>query len=416
ILNQAHRLKLELSRKLPSLHDHPPVPLKHLTRCLRNRVQARKARRLLRDWSRSIALALAVIVFGLAALGSVGGYLTFARDPIAFVKSSTGGDAKFRELINTHFKLKVSEAALSTMTDDEYADLADDEPRLWDRIYHCENSFGHDDRCALLVEKVASARTEQAFVMDLLTDRLADADFQGQLGKQLLFWSIAFVFINAAVMVFSFLLSLSITLFLMRAMEKVRVSSLLVCLIDLFLAVAVPIAVLTAVVTIVVFTVPTSVSDIKAGPQFANDLARYIASFAFGASVFPLVFSKSMYSVFLNGDGSFERFLLLWWGIWIYGLHQFQEFTSSMLAVLKGDISSVNIEAAQRNWTVAASILFSLSYIGYVAFLLIARRSAGFRALVERVLKFFVEHPKGPLGAASLLVAGALFLADRYLT
>src|SRR6516165_8887939 len=42
ILDQAHGLKLELSRKLPSLHDPPPAPSKHLTRCLRNRVQASK--------------------------------------------------------------------------------------------------------------------------------------------------------------------------------------------------------------------------------------------------------------------------------------------------------------------------------------------------------------------------------------
>src|SRR4029079_9368077 len=40
ILDQAHCLKLELSRELPPLHDAPPVPSKHLTRCLRNRVQA----------------------------------------------------------------------------------------------------------------------------------------------------------------------------------------------------------------------------------------------------------------------------------------------------------------------------------------------------------------------------------------
>src|SRR5206468_12716474 len=39
-LDQPHSLKLELARKLPSLHDPPPVPSKHLTRCLRNRVQA----------------------------------------------------------------------------------------------------------------------------------------------------------------------------------------------------------------------------------------------------------------------------------------------------------------------------------------------------------------------------------------
>src|SRR5579863_3843991 len=40
LFDQPHSLKLELARKLPSLHDPPPVPSKHLTRCLRNRVQA----------------------------------------------------------------------------------------------------------------------------------------------------------------------------------------------------------------------------------------------------------------------------------------------------------------------------------------------------------------------------------------
>src|SRR5271169_1439744 len=43
-LDQSHSLKLELPRKLPSLHDPPPVPSKHLTRCLRNRVQANPGR------------------------------------------------------------------------------------------------------------------------------------------------------------------------------------------------------------------------------------------------------------------------------------------------------------------------------------------------------------------------------------
>src|SRR5215831_4441238 len=40
LLDQAHSLKLELACKLSSLHDTPPAPSKHLTRCLRNRVQA----------------------------------------------------------------------------------------------------------------------------------------------------------------------------------------------------------------------------------------------------------------------------------------------------------------------------------------------------------------------------------------
>src|SRR5579863_5588514 len=43
LFDQPNSLKLELSCKLPSLHDTPPVPSKHLTRCLRNRQQARLA-------------------------------------------------------------------------------------------------------------------------------------------------------------------------------------------------------------------------------------------------------------------------------------------------------------------------------------------------------------------------------------
>src|SRR6202020_97593 len=43
LFDQPHSLKLELACKLPSLHDTPPVPSKHLTRCPRNRVQAKKS-------------------------------------------------------------------------------------------------------------------------------------------------------------------------------------------------------------------------------------------------------------------------------------------------------------------------------------------------------------------------------------
>src|SRR5260221_10402507 len=46
LLDQLHRLEPEFSRKLPSLHDPPPVPAKHLTRCLRNRQQAKKPMKL----------------------------------------------------------------------------------------------------------------------------------------------------------------------------------------------------------------------------------------------------------------------------------------------------------------------------------------------------------------------------------
>src|SRR5258707_2135545 len=46
LLDQPHSLKLELAGKLPSLHDPPPAPSKHLTRCLRNRVQAKRVRQM----------------------------------------------------------------------------------------------------------------------------------------------------------------------------------------------------------------------------------------------------------------------------------------------------------------------------------------------------------------------------------
>src|SRR5712692_5723589 len=54
LLDQAHSLKLELAGKLPSLHDAPPVPSKYLTRCLRNRVQARTPLRIDDDAQKKI--------------------------------------------------------------------------------------------------------------------------------------------------------------------------------------------------------------------------------------------------------------------------------------------------------------------------------------------------------------------------
>ncbi len=56
LLDEPHSLKLELACKLPSLHDLPPVPSKHLTRCLRNRVQAKLAKKFLERLRETVEL------------------------------------------------------------------------------------------------------------------------------------------------------------------------------------------------------------------------------------------------------------------------------------------------------------------------------------------------------------------------
>src|SRR4029077_12009806 len=71
LLDQPNRLKLELPCKLPSLHDTPPVPSKHLTRCLRNRVQAiRPSQRIygrqLIQWKPETVLAGSSLLFAQA--------------------------------------------------------------------------------------------------------------------------------------------------------------------------------------------------------------------------------------------------------------------------------------------------------------------------------------------------------------
>src|SRR5277367_6558537 len=58
LLDQLHSLKLELPRKLPSLHGAPPVPSKHLTRCLRNRVQANSTPRTIGGFRELLAKGL----------------------------------------------------------------------------------------------------------------------------------------------------------------------------------------------------------------------------------------------------------------------------------------------------------------------------------------------------------------------
>jgi len=56
LFDQAHSLKLEFPRKFSPLHDAPPVPLKHLTRCLRNRVQAKLKKRYRKQYAHYIEL------------------------------------------------------------------------------------------------------------------------------------------------------------------------------------------------------------------------------------------------------------------------------------------------------------------------------------------------------------------------
>src|SRR5712672_3403059 len=81
ILDQAHSLKLELPCKLPSLHDPPPAPSKHLTRCLRNRVQASSVG----VWPEDFLISMALYMGARANRASSIGVLS----PIA---SALGGD------------------------------------------------------------------------------------------------------------------------------------------------------------------------------------------------------------------------------------------------------------------------------------------------------------------------------------
>src|SRR5665647_242601 len=100
LLDQPHSLKLELACKLPPLHDPPPVPLKHLTRCLRNRVQAtqpnlmradsiKTTRNALNPISRISALTLGPIFLNLAIISAASSESTIdvATDSQASVKS-----------------------------------------------------------------------------------------------------------------------------------------------------------------------------------------------------------------------------------------------------------------------------------------------------------------------------------------
>src|SRR4051812_36247527 len=98
IFDQAHSLKLELPRKLPPLHDAPPVPSKHQTRCLRNRVQANYRRHPIEEQTtdseqlwRVRLRGVGLLLFGLCrrdfALPSSWNVRGLERDVIGYVKS-----------------------------------------------------------------------------------------------------------------------------------------------------------------------------------------------------------------------------------------------------------------------------------------------------------------------------------------
>src|SRR5215510_4938610 len=100
LLDQAHSLKLELPGKLPSLHDPPPAPSKHLTRCLRNRVQANTTERWLKRRPRQRNIFLIISLF-IAATKTcpISLAISKSRDIASRASTSIAGEESGRSVV-----------------------------------------------------------------------------------------------------------------------------------------------------------------------------------------------------------------------------------------------------------------------------------------------------------------------------
>jgi hypothetical protein len=270
-----------------------------------------------------------------------------------------------------------------------------------------------EPKCQQLNDEIAQIQVQRSFIMEQY-ERVIDNGgraFAGTMNK----YYTAFHFVSAGALTISFALSLWITLALLKSMERVRPISLVVCAVDVFLALLIPVVVLTFVVSLIGFLVPTpSFPELVTGEQFEVSLADYLAIFMLLSSFFPILVANIYYQMLWYDEMTLERFFQLWSILSLWGFSQLKAFFLDLVTVFQGGWRNVSMASAQRNWTIGLSFLFSFTYIVSVSFLLIGRRSALLRGATQKVLQYLAEHERGPIAAISVLLGGALFLADRF--
>lgn len=307
---------------------------------------------------------------------------------------------------NRRFQNAVTAAAIAHL---DLNNRMDETPE--DIAEYCDTAL-KDDRCLKFLIETNYAWIKYSLAMnryDEIRDS-RDATFGQNVTRSLTLRSV----FNAVVLIIAFAASVVTTLFLLRSMEKARLASIWFCVVDLLLAVAIPIALMTLIAFVVVLAYPIEDLNIEPGPQFDESLARYIGRMVTIAGLLPLYVSKLIsYLAFETGRASEYAWPLLS-SFWIWGRYELEQFGSDMQKIVSGDIFSIPAHAAQRNWALGLSILFSLTYIVGFAFLMAAKRSAIVRHIVERSLQFFVENRRGPIAAVSIAVAGVLFFQANW--
>lgn len=332
-------------------------------------------------------------------------YLAFSHSSSTFVRTQLfeGGADQFLKTSYREIELKAEAARIlpeaRTWTDEQ----------MRQKIVECEKAIENSD-CQALLARVAEVEARLNRVRVRLSEAMAQRS--DDLGRRLVLTRTAAATLQGVVYLLSFIASVFTTLFLLRFMQKARAKSLLLCLLDLMLALLIPVAFITVLSIPIALSLPSLLDT--AGLNSVNDQAfdaalvwldagiRLIESYLFLFYGAALVLLADSTEIIFSLDG-----IALW------GAEQIEYFGRDLFLFAKGRVDQIAAADAQRLTAIGLSVLFSISYVVFVAFLIVLKRSSAFRYAVARVLQYFIEHPRGPVGAIAVLLAAAMFAADH---
>jgi hypothetical protein len=235
---------------------------------------------------------LAIFIVGLYSLSINSPNFTrqyFKEGPVGSL-ISTNSEGDIRQAVSDAFP----EIKFTPFSDDR----AGEQKAVDEKIAACRRE-SDGAICAELLSRVNKIQKEQEKLIETL-DRLI-AENSPSFGAKLLVAMVVIATINSGIYFLSFIASLATTLFLLRFMERARADSIVVCLLDLMLAVVIPIFILTMAYSLFVFLVPfrpTEFLDSAIEGDFEKNMVLFYVVTYFYFNNFTLLTAKVFSIVF----------------------------------------------------------------------------------------------------------------------
>jgi ABC-type multidrug transport system fused ATPase/permease subunit len=391
----------------------------------------RIVRRFLKQNAALLLIAVIVNFFVLSAVSSALTYYYAVKNPAVFVEENFAeqflvGTIKNKAEGEIRAALQKAFFEHDDSVDRHYDDDDDDDEKshkpiseLWLVDLQDDSPFGvkdtacdntpKDQYCQILAASVALAREKQSKLLTRIESMKANET--AEVAHHIAVSNAKILFFHSFIYSVALIISVLVTLRLLRAMERIRLASILFVVVDVALAFAIPVIALLLVLLML-----TRISDYgfnalftdPEAPEYARNVIWYVAKWSSFFSAYPVVLFKNYAHLYLSIDLSqdYLKGLLLWLSLPLdWAKYELRDFYRDIVLAATGHMREIGPLRTQRNWMVGSSVGFSIIYIVSVLFLILTKRYVIFREGVAKVLQHLIENEKGPIAAFSLFFA-----------